>query len=212
MESAHLLSHRLNTRHCVLVPDILFCTRCEVHRLAYRTVALERSNGDATLASMAKIQVSLLGLEASLVPLFIQFQLKIERKRLVSNKPLCEFLRSLRDRGKRVIAISDTYLSVQNLRFFIQTLIDDSPFEKIYTSSEVGLSKHSDSIFGHVADLENLATHRIVHCGDNRHSDLVMALAAGYQSVLLPRSSWVQMSRKLRAAVALANPQIRSLR
>ena len=97
----------------MLAPDILFRTRCEVHRLAYRAVAFERPNGDATLEGMARIQASLLGLEASLIPLFIEFELEIERKRLVSNKSLCEFLRSLRDRGKRVIAISDTYLSVQ---------------------------------------------------------------------------------------------------
>jgi predicted HAD superfamily hydrolase len=212
MEYAQLLSHKLSARDCLVAPDILFRIRCEVHKLAYRTVAFERPGGDATLAGMAGIQASLLGVDASLIPLFIEAELKVERKRLVSNKSLCGFLRSLRDQGKRIIAISDTYLSVQDVSFLIESLIDDSPIEKVYTSSELGLTKHAGSIFTQVAGLESVPSHRIVHCGDNRHSDFVMARAAGYQAVLLPRPAWVQMLRKLSAVTALFNPEIRSVR
>jgi HAD superfamily hydrolase (TIGR01549 family) len=188
--------------------SILFDVRRRVHDSAYRAVALERPDGDATLSRMAEIQALLLGLDKSTISLFIAAELEIERLRLTANKFLCPFLKDLRRQGKRVIAISDTYLSVQNLEDLIRDLVHDSPVQKIYSSSDLGLTKHSGRVFERVATLENVPLGRIVHCGDNEHSDVRMARAAGCQAILLPRPAWMRLSRKLFAALTLFGREI----
>jgi HAD superfamily hydrolase (TIGR01549 family) len=209
MEAARLLSAKLQVEHHIVDSHVLLQARHLVHKLVYRAVGLERPDGDATLVRMAEIQASLAGLEASLVPLFIEAELETECQHLAANKCLREFLSNLRQLGKRVIAISDTYMSAQNIRFLIQNLIEESPIEQVYTSSDLNLTKHSGQIFERVAHLENASCDRIVHCGDNVHSDVAMARAAGCHAIFLPRSTWVKASRKVSAAVALSNPKRR---
>lgn len=208
LEIARVLSEKLQAAGYRVDVNILLDLRRRVHDLAYRAVALERPDGDATLTRMSELQALLLGLDRSTVPLFIAAELEIERRRLSSNRLLCQYLTKLREQGKRVIAISDTFLSMRNVADLIRDLVPRSPIQKIYTSGDLGMTKQSGRAFYQVASLEGVPLGKIVHCGDHPHSDVAMARAAGCQAVLLRRPAWVRMSRKISAALTLFNRDI----
>jgi predicted HAD superfamily hydrolase len=203
LELARELSRRLpKTAHPVDVRTLL-TVRHLVHDLTYRAVALDRPQGDVQLTRMAEIQASLLGLDKSAVALFLDVEKELECRHLTGNRQLCQTLRKLSRQGKRTIAVSDTYLSERDLRTLINNLIPDAPIQQIYSSSDLGLTKHSGRVFERVAMLEGVPAGRIVHCGDDIHSDSNMARAAGWQAVLIRRPAWMRLSRKLFAMFAL---------
>ncbi len=154
LETARIVSGKLQAAGRQMDVSDLLDVRRRVQGLAYRAVALERPDGDTTLTRICELQALLLGLDKSTVSLFVAAELEVERRRLSRNGPLCAYLASLRKRGKRVIAISDTFLSRQNIEDLIRDLVPGSPIQTIYTSSDLGLTKQSGRIFQHVASLE----------------------------------------------------------
>jgi HAD superfamily hydrolase (TIGR01549 family) len=174
-----------------------------VHDLSYRAVAIDRPHGDVQLTRVAEIQASLLALDKSAVALFLEAEKELECRHLTGNLQLCRALHRLRERGKRAIAVSDTHFSERELRTLIQNLTPDLPVQQIYSSSDLGLTKHSGRVFERVAMLEGIPAGRIVHCGDDVHSDFKMARAAGWQAVLMRRPARMRLSRKVFAMFAL---------
>lgn len=186
-------------------PDVrtLFTLRRLVHDLTYRAVALDRPQGDVQLSRMAEIQATLLALDKSAVALFMDAEKELECRHLTGNRHLCQALHRLRRQGKRTIAVSDTYLSERDLWTLIHNLIPNPPIQQIYSSSDLGLTKHSGQVFERVAMLEGVPAGRIIHCGDDVHSDINMARAAGWQAMHVRRPAWMRLSRKLFAMFAL---------
>ncbi len=204
-EVARRLAVELGRRGYRIEAATLLKLRCMVHDLAYRAVKMERPAGDATLACMIDIQLSLLGLDKSFAGLFLQTELAVEEGRLFPNNPLLRLLRSFRAAGKRIIVVSDMYFSRADLDFLLSTLLRDHPVEWIYVSSDIGLTKDSGQLLLRIAQLERVSPDRILHCGDNPHADMAMARAAGCQAVLLRRPTWVHWVRRLSAMQLLVS-------
>ena len=90
-------------------------------------------------------------------------------------KQIFDYARSL---GKRLIIISDMYLSRQ----FLAELLSRggvSGYEKLYVSSEMKLTKHTGNLYQYVCHDLNLSPEKILHIGDNEHSDVSLAHLAG---------------------------------
>lgn len=198
-EVARRLAGQLGRRGYRVDAATLLKLRCLVHDLAYLAVMMERPAGDATLAGMIHIQLAMLGLDQSLAGLFVEAELAVEVGRLVPNTPLLGLLRSFRAAGKRLVVVSDMYFSRENLEFLLRTLLPDHPIDRIYVSSDIGLTKHSGRLLSRIAELEGVAPNRILHCGDHPHADVAMSRAAGCQAVLLRRPTWVHVLRRLSA-------------
>ncbi|MGC9190235.1 MAG: HAD-IA family hydrolase, partial [Conexivisphaera sp.] len=86
---------------------------------------------------------------------------------------------------KRVIVISDTYFP----KSFLETLLEEKGFgeiSEIYVSNECEGRKDVGDIYNHVLKCEEVEGHHVLHIGDNLHSDVEMALAAGIMGVHCP--------------------------
>jgi putative hydrolase of the HAD superfamily len=59
----------------------------------------------------------------------------------------------------------------------------------VYSSADLGLTKHAGTIFAAVADRENVAADRILHIGDSHQVDVLMARRASWNAVHLPRNA-----------------------
>ena len=207
-EVAAELSKRLVREGHAVDADFLFNLRLTIHSLAYQAVAIERPEGDATLARIQTIQSVLLGLNASCIRQMQEAEVAVERQSLRANSELVNWLLALRAEGKRVIAISDMYLPTTVVNDLIVEKVGRMPIERTYVSSDLGLTKRSGKIFASVAALEGIPLARILHCGDHPTSDVDMPRAAGMQAILLPRPILQRAARKILSFVsALMEPR-----
>jgi FMN phosphatase YigB (HAD superfamily) len=198
-EVAVVLAGLLRERACEVDARTLFALRRRTHALAYEAVSLERPDGDATLARMSEIQASLLGLDPSIMELFIAAELDIESRHLTPNHKLIRLVEELRRDGKRVIAVSDMYLSAVEIGQLMTRVTGGIPVQRIYTSCEFGVTKRSSRLFAAVAAAEAVPPERLLHYGDDECADWTMARAARCQAFLFRRPNWMLAARKLAA-------------
>ncbi len=198
-EVARTLAELLRARGCTVDAATLLALRRQAHASAYDAVSIERPEGDATLERMSEIQANLLGLDPSLVSLFIAAELEVESRHLSPNRSLIRFIDGLVGEGKRVIAVSDMYLSAGEIGQLMTRVIGKVPVHRIYASSEFGLTKRSRRLFDAVAAAEQIPSDRLLHYGDSAHADVSMARAAGWQACLFRRPNWMLAARKLAA-------------
>jgi predicted HAD superfamily hydrolase len=86
---------------------------------------------------------------------------------------------------KRIVYCSDMYLPAAT----IESLLAHCGFgvqDGLYVSCEHARSKGEGTIFHFIAERHGTSTKQILHFGDNRHADLVMAQQAGCSAVHLP--------------------------
>lgn len=118
----------------------------------------------------------------------LEAELSAERKFLKARTPGLALLRYAQERGKRVIAISDVYLSADALRSLLVPL--NIEISEIYTSADHGGGKHDGALFAMVAEHLSLDERNAwLHIGDNRQSDYVTPLSCGIQAIHVPKST-----------------------
>lgn len=95
-----------------------------------------------------------------------------------------------RDRGKRVIAISDTYYQASTVSSFLEATNIAKLLDAIYVSSEQNARKDRGDLWEVVLKQEQVAPRRWLHIGDNVHSDIQLAQAKGIKTlhVLSPKA------------------------
>lgn len=85
--------------------------------------------------------------------------------------------------GKRIVAVSDTYLSGPDItRLLAAAGADDLPLERIFTSSDMGMNKPG-GLLKRVASTIKVDPERIVHMGDNKAADVTGARKVGAHPV-----------------------------
>ncbi|NGO37873.1 glycosyltransferase [Limisphaera ngatamarikiensis] len=90
----------------------------------------------------------------------------------------------LRERGVRVLVVSDVYLSAEHLaRILRANGCDPGLFDRIYTSADHRVCKGTANLFRVVLRQEGLKPEELVHVGDNLRSDLGGAWKAGIRAV-----------------------------
>lgn len=89
----------------------------------------------------------------------------------------------LQVRGKRVILISDTYYSEDNLRYFLQEAKFDVGLLEIVASSEYGINKRR-GLFTEVQRGFSLEFHNWIHVGDDLQADHLAPNALGITTLL----------------------------
>ncbi len=115
----------------------------------------------------------------------MQLECEIEEKLCYANPYMLQVWKRLQELEKRVIIVSDMYLP----RACIEKILQNAGYtgaERIYISSEYGENKAGGDLFHRV--LRDFSGNRIVHIGDNPHSDHKMAQKCGlaimpYQNV-----------------------------
>lgn len=108
-----------------------------------------------------------------------------------ANPFMLEVWNRLLKMGKRMIVVSDMYLSSEVL----SRMLEKNGFrgyEKLYVSCEYGKSKANGKLFQYVLEdlglsKHNLPKYTMIHVGDNEHSDRDMAKVNGIDNLLYPR-------------------------
>lgn len=88
-------------------------------------------------------------------------------------------------KGKKVIAVSDMYLSSE----FLTEVLIEKGYDKIaavYVSNEYKKRKDDGTLYGYVADKEDVLPQNILHIGDNYESDYLRAIESNFTAVYYP--------------------------
>ncbi len=121
-----------------------------------------------------------------LMPAFVDpadfvLELECDEELLVVNPSIAARIQSYRERGHRVIFISDIYYPHDAvLRWLMQAGLCDAG-QDVYVSSEVGLVKHTGNLFKHVLKCEAIRPQDLHHIGDNVTSDCTRPKKLGIQ-------------------------------
>lgn len=104
----------------------------------------------------------------------LNMELLIEKENCYLNPLIHRIIKDLRDLNKTIIAISDMYLTSEQIRRLVT--FDDFRFtEPIYVSCEIGESKNNSNIFNCIKSPKNgMKFNNMIHIGDNFHSDVLM--------------------------------------
>jgi predicted HAD superfamily hydrolase len=89
------------------------------------------------------------------------------------------------EQQKKVVFCSDMYLPSR----FIASLLEKCGYrgyDRLFVSCEHAKSKHEGTFWKHIAGEYGTTPHRILHIGDNEHSDCTMARRAGCTGLHLP--------------------------
>ncbi len=125
------------------------------------------------------------GDDEELFDAIISTELEVEKKVLYVKDGIRDILKMLKDAGKRIIAISDMYLDRQ----YIEAIFEDKAimefFDCIYVSSESRVGKHSGRLFKQVLFAQKTFPERVLHVGDNTHSDFRIPANLGINTIHL---------------------------
>lgn len=110
------------------------------------------------------------------------FQAEIEKEHTMcfANPYIYKLYQMIKERGKRIIIISDMYLPESELKYLLKKCGYDG-YEKLYVSCEYGKSKSKGELY-HIVKEEIGENLRYLHIGDNRHSDIEMAQKKGFST------------------------------
>jgi FMN phosphatase YigB (HAD superfamily) len=86
-----------------------------------------------------------------------------------------DMLRFAKSEGKRIIALSDTYYSTDQVRDLLRREELADFFDAFYVSSDQNARKDRGDLWDKVLAREKIAPNRWLHVGDNEHSDLQAA-------------------------------------
>lgn len=112
-------------------------------------------------------------------------EFEAELKVCVPNRKLLTIARSLKAQGKTVYAISDMYLSGQQIPALLKRCGFDF-LDGVYVSSEYGVQKRSGKLFRVFLQEKSLSPSQILFVGNDRRVDILGAALAGIRGFLVP--------------------------
>jgi glycosyltransferase involved in cell wall biosynthesis/FMN phosphatase YigB (HAD superfamily) len=192
-ECVHLVACRSLARHLAAhygiaksLQELLAC-RADVEARLRRERQLDDRDHECRFSDLAAEMARLLRgwSDPDLTAWIIAEELRIEREVLYVKPGMAEILAWLNGLGKRVIAISDMYLDEEHLQALFDSKGLAGHVDRVYVSSESGLGKYSGRLFRHVLEAEQIAPGRLLHIGDNRHSDSATPATLGIASLWL---------------------------
>lgn len=132
-------------------------------------------NEDITLDSIYNVISNKLG--KSLSESIKKIELEVEKKFTVSNPFMKKIYNVARNKGKKILIITDMYLPQE----FIEKILLINGYDtwtKVYISGQIGVSKASGKLFEYIKDDLNIESNWL-HIGDNKISDYKNAINAG---------------------------------
>lgn len=137
------------------------------------------------------------------ITILAEEELKYEKEVLFVNPLLLDILKRARSKGKRIIGISDMYLSSGRIGELLDDKLDGFQLDALYSSSDFGVSKSAGELYNRVKSIEMINFNEMVHCGDNYFSDCFRSNELGINGVHVPRPLLWKFIHKLRLALYL---------
>lgn len=114
-----------------------------------------------------------------------RYELKIENAMLVPRAGFTLWLEALHAQGKRILAVSDMYLSAAEIEELLEHAGLLKYIETVISSADSFLCKASGKAYEMLADKYALSPERWIHVGDHPISDGIRALEAGLEYALI---------------------------
>lgn len=111
----------------------------------------------------------------------MKLEKKTEIENCVPNLPMIQLAHKLSKKKKHIIIITDMYLDRDTLVAILNKI--NMPYEKLYISSEIGLTKVVGNIFPYVLTDLAIQGKQMIHTGDNLVADLKNPQKYGIMSV-----------------------------
>lgn len=98
-----------------------------------------------------------------------ELECELETTLCFRNEPVCKELDDY-SKDHTIIITSDMYLP----RSVIEAILEKNGirYDRLYLSSEIGKTKHSGKLFDHILEDLSIPPSKMLHIGDNRHSDV----------------------------------------
>jgi FMN phosphatase YigB (HAD superfamily) len=207
-----LFSRLLAGRGQQIEPELLADARLCAQRLAFRELTVRGKPGEVRLVEIISRQLKILGLPASLLRERLRIELQIEKRSLFANRSLANILRTHKRSGTRIVAISDTTLPAEAVAELIEHFHGPGLVDRVYSSSDHGLTKRDGHLFMAVMQAEDIAPEKMVHVGDDYIADVQSPSAIGISAHYAERSSyrrhvraangaWIEARRLLRRSI-----------
>ena len=125
----------------------------------------------------------------------VNYEVGLEKKAtelMPGARAVLTYLQSL---GRRIICISDSYLSPNQMGTILEHHDLLKYIDKLYVSSDVGRRKSTGKLFQHVIENEGS---KLVHIGDNRLVDIITPMQLGVDAVWFHSRSEARRKSELR--------------
>lgn len=111
----------------------------------------------------------------------LNIEINIELQLIKPKQKNIEILNNLRNKGEFICITSDMYLPIEIIKkiLFKNKIYTD----KIYVSSDIGLTKSSGNLFKFIANDLNVNLNQIIHHGDNVISDINIPNSLGCKTI-----------------------------
>jgi HAD superfamily hydrolase (TIGR01549 family) len=180
-QTAKYLSTRLAQRGITLSPDEVLRQRSRCEELLLRRALSRGKDADYCLDDVMTETLKALKTDSALdTRQTINYEIELEKKAAQPMPGAVEVLSRLKSIGKRVICISDSYLSVEQMSAILEHHGSLRYIDKLYVSCEVGKRKSTGRLFQYVIEKEG---EKIVHIGDNYDSDYIMPRRLGIRAL-----------------------------
>ena len=153
--------------------------RVHAEQMAYK----QSASGQAVLKDIYAVLAAELKLMPKQTEDMMNLELEAERLLAVPRTDVRDFLTELYQSGKKLLLVSDMYLTAEQLRPLLAACGYPNGLP-IVVSCEEGKSKGDGSLWKKV--VQDHPGERIVHIGDNPRSDYQNAIAAGVNAFLIP--------------------------
>lgn len=114
-----------------------------------------------------------------------QYELFMENSMLVPRRQFVEWIRELKEQGKRIFIISDMYLPATHMKVLVEHAGLLDYVEDVISSADTFLAKASGKGYEFIQEKYSLAKERWIHIGDNSFSDGMRAIEFGIDALII---------------------------
>lgn len=114
-----------------------------------------------------------------------KLEIETEKECCYVNSFIYGYVRKLYEAGKKVVLVSDMYLSNKEIKYILEANgVDISIFDGIFISNEEGCTKQDGSLFSVLfGKFPGIKHQKMLHIGDNKNSDYVQAVKKGMAAI-----------------------------
>lgn len=134
---------------------------------------------DVTIEQIYRCFASRAGLTPERAMQLMALEVATEQSLLRPNPVIAPLVHELRASVGRMLLVSDMYLGEAHLRPVLRRLGLDC-FDRWYVSADTGRRKDRGDVWDHLLEQEGIDQGRLLHVGDNEHSDVQVLVDRGF--------------------------------
>ena len=176
----------------------LMLTRIMGMQATYRTRPLVDNCGEGHIDEVIAMQTAMAGLKDGASEIFLDAEIDYEAENLTPNPVLTRLAKSFRERGGKVILMSDMYLGADAIGRIIHKLIDEPVHDHLFSSADLVISKRCGKMFDMMEEKFQLDGAQFLHIGDSWAGDVASPRKKGWNAVYFPVSEQELRQRRKR--------------